>query len=79
MTTLKAHFDGQVLVPEQPVELPTNCTLEVTVRQLGAQQKTLELLEQWEREDAALSSEQQAQNERVFAEIERNGIPRVRL
>ena len=31
MTTLIAHFDGHVLVPEEPVSLPTGCLLEVRV------------------------------------------------
>jgi hypothetical protein len=31
MTVLKAHFDGRVLVPDEPVDLPTNCALEVRV------------------------------------------------
>jgi hypothetical protein len=32
MTTLKARFDGKVLIPEGPVDLPTDCVLEVEVR-----------------------------------------------
>ncbi len=31
MTVLKAHFDGKVLVPDEPVDLPMNCALEVRV------------------------------------------------
>ncbi len=34
MTILKAHFDGKVLVPDGPVDLPVNCSLELAVRQL---------------------------------------------
>lgn len=34
MTTLVAHFDGRVLVPEEPVALPTDCPLEVQVTPL---------------------------------------------
>jgi len=34
MTTLVAHFDGRVLVPEKPVALPTGCLLEVRVTPL---------------------------------------------
>ncbi|HMJ64656.1 MAG TPA: hypothetical protein VK615_04830 [Candidatus Binatia bacterium] len=34
MTVLKAHFDGKVLVPDEPVSLPVNCALEVHVRPL---------------------------------------------
>ena len=32
MTVLKAHFDGKVLVPDEPVDLPVNCALEVQVK-----------------------------------------------
>jgi hypothetical protein len=28
---LKAHFDGKVLVPDEPVDLPKHCALEVRV------------------------------------------------
>jgi hypothetical protein len=31
MTVLRAHFDGKVLVPDEPVDLPKNCPLEVRV------------------------------------------------
>jgi hypothetical protein len=31
MTTLKAHFNGKVLVPDEPVNLPVNCALKVQV------------------------------------------------
>jgi hypothetical protein len=31
VTILKAHFDGRVLVPDEPVDLPVNCALEVHV------------------------------------------------
>lgn len=34
--TLKAHFDGKVLVPDEPVELPVNCALEIQVKPLQA-------------------------------------------
>ena len=34
MTTLKAHFDGNVLVPDEPVDLPLNRPLEVRVAPL---------------------------------------------
>jgi hypothetical protein len=32
MTTLTAHFDGKVLIPDEPVNLPVNCALEVRVQ-----------------------------------------------
>jgi len=34
MTVLKAHFDGKVLVPDEPVDLPVDCALEVRVQPL---------------------------------------------
>ena len=30
-TTLIAHFDGKVIVPDEPVELPTDCPLEIRI------------------------------------------------
>jgi len=30
--TLRAHFDGKVLVPDEPVDLPVNCALEVELK-----------------------------------------------
>jgi hypothetical protein len=35
MTTLTAHFDGTVLIPDGPVELPVNCRLKVQVEPVG--------------------------------------------
>ena len=34
MTTLTAHFDGKVLIPDEPVSLPVDCALEVRVQPL---------------------------------------------
>jgi hypothetical protein len=34
MTTLTAHFDGKVLIPDEPVNLPVDCALEVQVQPL---------------------------------------------
>lgn len=33
MTTLRAHFDGKVFVPDEPVDLPAGKAVEVTVRE----------------------------------------------
>jgi hypothetical protein len=33
VTTLRAHFDGKVLVPEQPVDLPVGKSLHLDVRE----------------------------------------------
>ena len=35
MTSIKAHFDGRVLVPDEPVELPIGCPLEVQITPLA--------------------------------------------
>ena len=40
---------------------------------------TLALFAQWAAEDAQMMPEQQAENDRIYAEIEQNGIPRVQL
>jgi hypothetical protein len=37
------------------------------------------LFAQWAEEDAHMTDEERAQNERIYAEIEKNGIPRVRM
>ncbi len=31
MTTIRAHFDGKVIIPDEPVDLPTNPPLFVSV------------------------------------------------
>ncbi len=40
MTALRAHFDGRVLVFDEPVELPVDRPLVVHVEQLGENGKT---------------------------------------
>ena len=42
MTVLKAHFDGKVLVPDEPVDLPVNCALEVHVKALALPENNAE-------------------------------------
>jgi len=32
MTVVKAHFDGRVLIPDEPVKLPVDCALELHIR-----------------------------------------------
>jgi hypothetical protein len=34
MVTLKARFDGRVFVPEEPVNLPVGCELEISITAL---------------------------------------------
>ena len=33
--TIRAHFDGKTLVPDEPVNLPINCPMEVEVKVLS--------------------------------------------
>lgn len=35
MVSIKAHFDGKVIVPEEPVNLPTNQPLVVQIQAVG--------------------------------------------
>jgi len=35
MKTFKVHFDGRVLVPDEPVDFPLNRPLELSVASLG--------------------------------------------
>lgn len=37
MTTIRAHFDGRVFVPEEPVNLPPGQTFEMDLREIGTQ------------------------------------------
>jgi hypothetical protein len=37
MIRFRAHFDGQHLSPDEPVNLPTDTPLEVTVREVAPQ------------------------------------------
>ena len=32
VTVVKAHFEGKVLVPDEPVKLPVNCALELHIQ-----------------------------------------------
>jgi hypothetical protein len=49
MTTLTAHFDGKVLIPDEPVKLPMNCALKMQVepvKQIPPTDKPLQRLVQ---------------------------------
>ena len=39
-TTLRVHFDGTVLIPEQPVDFPVGLSLEVHVTRLDPSRET---------------------------------------
>jgi hypothetical protein len=47
MTTLRARFNGQVLVPEGPVDLPTDRILEIDVRDEDLVRGSPELLKRF--------------------------------
>ncbi len=34
MIVLKAHYDGHAIVPDDPLDLPAGCVLEVQIRQI---------------------------------------------
>jgi hypothetical protein len=40
MVTLKARFDGRVFVPEEPVDLPAGCELEISITSLPEQARS---------------------------------------
>ena len=64
-------------------QIPLTATAQVTFEEAtpvlnGNNDPMLALFAQWEQEDAA-TPEQQAENKRIYAEIETNGIPRTRI
>ena len=67
-------------------QIPPSAQVQVTydaatlaAPQTSALHAAVELFAQWEQEDAQRTPEEQADNERIYAEIETNGIPRTRL
>jgi len=36
MITVKAQYDGRVLIPQEPVDLPTGCELEIAISPAAA-------------------------------------------
>ena len=42
MTTLNAHFDGRVIVPDEPIDLPTNQPLIVHIEPVGGKHEAAE-------------------------------------
>jgi hypothetical protein len=66
VTVLKAHFDGKVLVPDEPVDLPVGCALEVRVAKLsrapakgGSLHRLLELAKRFPVTDGPLDGAEQ--------------------
>ncbi len=41
MTKLLAHFDGHALIPEQPIDLPKDCLLQVQVEPVNPKGRPL--------------------------------------
>jgi hypothetical protein len=39
--TLRAHFDGKVIVPEEPLDLPKDAPLELKVRRLPKRKRNV--------------------------------------
>jgi hypothetical protein len=62
-------------------QIPSTAKIQVTFEEVTVPPKdpTIALFEQWAQEDAALTQEQQQENQRIYSEIEQNGIPRVRI
>jgi hypothetical protein len=46
MTAIKAHFDGKVLVPDEPVDLPVNQPLEFRIEWPASKDRPLAKLAQ---------------------------------
>jgi len=63
--TLRAHFDGSVIVPAEPVDLPIDCPLELELKPVtsiseeSADAKTPPLQSQFPPNEAALAALQQ--------------------
>lgn len=43
MVTVNAHFDGKVIVPDEPLDLPANQKLRVQVKAIESQHKRVDL------------------------------------
>ena len=46
---------------------------------VSSEEAARQLFARWAEEDARMTPDEEAQNERIYAEIEKNGIPRVRI
>ena len=59
-------------------QIPMSAHVKVTYEDAAPQKDpTLALFDQWAKEDAVLTPEQRADNERIYSHIEQNGIPRM--
>ena len=74
----------ELLVRLKAGQIPGNAKVQITFDDAfssaeSASNPTVALFEQWATEDAEMTPEQVAENERIYAEIEKNGIPRVQI
>ena len=66
-------------------QIPMSAKVRITFEEFSpslpnaASDGDLSLFKRWEREEADVSVQDQAENDRIYAEIERNGIPRVQI
>jgi hypothetical protein len=64
-------------------QIPPDAKVQVTFEDgapvPAAHDPSIALFAQWDEEDSRMTPEQRAENERVYAEIEKSGIPRVRI
>ena len=84
---------GGVVVPDGNAHLPEGARVDIVIAptEIPPELRTefddwerlsdeaWAMIDQWEKEDAQTTPEQQAENARIYAEIEKNGIPRVRI
>jgi hypothetical protein len=64
------------LAPEELAKRPISEHLPASA---GEGSATLALFAQWAEQDARLTADERDENTSIYAEIEKNGIPRVRL
>ena len=57
MKTVRAHFDGKVLVPDEPVDLPLNLSLELKVLSRAEVDNSPSPLKPWLNSPAAFRSD----------------------
>ena len=70
-TTLRVHFDGRVLVPEQPVDLPIGQSVEIRIQDFAPPtiaNKTVAALLAIMSEEPRVTAEDTAELDRVMAE-----------
>jgi hypothetical protein len=74
-----AHLPPVPATVEEAVDAKLRRWQEQDGKALLPDVSTQELFAKWAEEDAHMTLEEQAENDRIYAEIEQNGIPRVRI